>query len=154
MTRGFFAIGIDHGKTAVNLGTLWRSAFLYKAAFIFTVGRRYSKDRDAGAADTVKAYRSVPLFNFADHNDLLAHLPYSCPLIGVELDPSASSISAFRHPERACYVLGAEDNGLTPEVMKACHKLVQLPGEFSMNVSNAGTVVMYDRWLKQEMRAA
>jgi tRNA G18 (ribose-2'-O)-methylase SpoU len=96
----------------------------------------------------------VPLFNFADHNDLLAHLPYSCPLIGVELDPSASSISAFRHPERACYVLGAEDNGLTPEVMKACHKLVQLPGEFSMNVSNAGTVVMYDRWLKQEMRAA
>ena len=33
-TRGYYAIGIEHTKTAENVGTLWRSADLLGAAFI------------------------------------------------------------------------------------------------------------------------
>lgn len=150
MSRGFFAIGIDHTKSGINVGTLWRSAYLYHAAFIFTVGRRYSRARDNGAGDTVKSWKSIPLFHFADPADLIAHMPHDCPLIGVELDPRAHRIDGFCHPASATYVLGAEDNGLTPEMMKVCHHFVQLPGEYSMNVAVAGSIVMHDRWTKQQ----
>lgn len=142
--RGYFAIGIDHGKTAVNFGTLLRSADLLGAAFVFTVGKRFPQQ----ASDTFKSWRRVPVFEFKDIDDLTAHLPYSCPLIGVELDARSKPIESFNHPERACYLLGAEDNGLSAAVRARCHALVQLPGERCMNVAAAGTVVMYDRHAK------
>lgn len=139
--RGFFAIGIEHGKTVFNVGTLWRSAGLMGAAFIFTVGRRYQKQ----ASDTPKTWRHVPLFHFDTIDDLYGHLPHDCLMVGVEMDPSAIPLHEANHPERAVYLLGAEDHGLTSEAVKLCHRIVVLPGEHSMNVAVAGSIVMYDR---------
>lgn len=141
MKRGFFAIGIENGKTSMNLGTLWRSANLFGASFIFTLGARYKTQ----SSDTLKTPRHVPLVHYTDVADLVAHLPYSCPLVGIELDTKARDLSAFTHPERACYLLGAEDNGLSKAAIAASHHLVKLPGRFSMNVAVAGSIVMFDR---------
>jgi tRNA G18 (ribose-2'-O)-methylase SpoU len=143
--RGYFAIGIFHGKTAANLGTLWRAAHAFNASMLFTVGRRYERQ----ASDTTKAWRHVPLFNYTDIDDLVAHLPHACPLVAVELAPTACDVRAFVHPERACYLLGAEDHGLTPAAIARCHRIVQLPGERCLNVATAGSIVLYDRWLKR-----
>ncbi len=140
---GYFAIGITHGKTPQNIGTLWRSAELFGAAFVFTVGRRYKQQ----PSDTAKTWRKVPLFNFDTMADLKGHLPHDCMLVGVELDQSAVPVEGFAHPPRAVYLLGAEDHGLSPDERAACHRLVQLPGERSMNVACAGTVAMYARHL-------
>jgi tRNA G18 (ribose-2'-O)-methylase SpoU len=150
MSRGFYAIGIERGKTGQNLGTLWRSAYLYKASLLFTIGARYNPSRDCGLADTVKAHRSIPLMHFDTPEALLSALPRDTPLVGIELDKSSVMIDKFKHPERACYVLGAEDHGLTKNMMALCHRLVQLPGSMSMNVACAGTVVMHDRWSKSQ----
>ena len=81
--RGYYGIGIDHAKTSVNVGTLWRSAANMGAAFIFTIGRRYPHHCFVPRADTVKAWRQIPLLNFGTVEDLVAHLPYRCPLVGV-----------------------------------------------------------------------
>lgn len=142
--RGYHAVGIIGGKTPENLGTLWRSATLYGAAFVFTVGKRYGR---AQASDTTSTARHVPLFHFADIDDLVEHLPYGCPLVGVELDPRARPLTAFTHPERAAYLLGAEDNGLTPEQRDRCHHLVEIESAlpWSMNVAAAGTVLLHHR---------
>jgi tRNA G18 (ribose-2'-O)-methylase SpoU len=144
VSRGFFAIGICHNRTPANLGTLWRSAQMYDAAFIFTVGARYRQQ----ASDTPKTPRHKPLFHFADLADLIDHLPHSTPLVGIELDPRATMLGEFVHPERACYLLGAEDHGLTVEQRDACHQLVQIEGPKpqSLNVSVAGSLVMHHRW--------
>lgn len=142
--RGFFGIGIQNTKTEVNLGTLWRSANLLGASFIFTIGRRYKKQ----ASDTMKSYRHIPLYNFETFEDFYKSLPYDAMLVGVELDKRAVMLSSFSHPERCVYLLGAEDHGLTKEAIDKCHSIVQLPGEFSMNVAVAGSIVMYDRVTK------
>ena len=143
--RGYWGFGVYHPKTEVNIGTLWRSARAFGATFLFTVGRRYK----AQNADTTKAWRHCPLFHFDSIDDLLKHLPHSCPLIGVELDPHADSLPSFAHPERCCYMLGAEDHGLPPDVRGVCHRLVQIPSlDYCLNVASAGTVVMYDRLTK------
>ena len=149
--RGFFAIGVYHPKTEQNIGTLMRSAFLYDAAFVFTVGQRYHRQ----ASDTPKTEGSIPLFHFETVEDLHAHLPNGAPLVGVELDPRAIPLHEFTHPERGVYLLGAEDRGLPQRVIEQCHHLVVLDSiqPQSMNVATAGSIVIYDRHVKA-MRAA
>jgi tRNA G18 (ribose-2'-O)-methylase SpoU len=150
MSRGFFAVGVYHPKNGVNIGTLWRTADIMGAAFVFTVGRRYKEQ----ASDTRKTPRHTPLFHFADVEDLRAHLPESCILVGVELADRAQNIRAFSHPERACYLLGAEDNGIPELVQGRCHRLLKLDGEESMNVSVAGSIVVYHRSLQRVLAHA
>ena len=149
-SRGYFGVAIYRPKHDVNVGTLWRSAFLYDAAFVATVGRRYERQ----ASDTAGTTNHIPLVHYSDIEDLVAHLPFSCPLVGVELDERAVPLPEFSHPERAVYLLGAEDHGLPPSVMARCHRVVQIPGarDWSMNVSAAGSIVMYDRFAKAEAR--
>lgn len=141
--RGYFGIGIYHGKTEANIGTLWRSAYLYDAAFVFTVGRRYSRQ----ASDTPNTRLHVPMFEYETVDDLVNGLPWSCPLIGVELDPRAVEMGRFHHPERAAYLLGAEDNGLPQHVIDRCHSLVRIdtPRPMSHNVAVAGSLLLHHR---------
>lgn len=145
-SRGYFGIAVWQPKSEINVGTLWRTAFLYNAAFVGTVGCRYRKQ----ASDTPGTANHVPLIHYNDLDDLIKHLPHNCPLIGVELDTTARPLPEFTHPQRAVYLLGAEDHGLPPSVLKSCHQVIQIPGprDWSMNVSVAGSIVIYDRWCK------
>ena len=142
--RGYFGIGIMNGKREVNIGTLWRSANIMGAQFIFTVGARYKKQ----SSDTMASWKHIPLFNYQTFDEFYNALPYNCQLIGVELDKNSVPIEKFAHPERAIYLCGAEDSGLTKEAIIKCHKLIQLPGDYCLNVSVAGSIVMYDRIIK------
>lgn len=146
MTRGFFAIGVYHPKTEVNIGTLMRSAFLYQAAYVFTIGHRYRRQ----SSDTPNTALHIPLFHYASVDDMVEHLPHNTPLVGVELDPRGRELHGYGHPERAAYLLGAEDHGLPQHVIARCHSLIEIPTPEpqSMNVATAGTVVLYDRYTK------
>jgi tRNA G18 (ribose-2'-O)-methylase SpoU len=145
--RGYFGIGIYHPKHEVNVGGLLRSAYCFGANFVYTVGRRY-KDQ---ASDTPNTPGQIPLFHFKDMEDLKEHLPRSCPLIGVELVEGAEPIQKFYYPRTSAILLGAEDHGLPPKVLEQCHKKVVIPGlRACLNVASTGTIVMYDRQLKQK----
>lgn len=145
MSRGFFAIGVWHPKTEENIGTLWRHANLYGAAFVFTIGRRYRRQ----PSDTAATPMHIPLFHFESVDDLHAHLPQGAPLIGIELHPRSRALSLYGHPPSAVYLLGAEDHGLSDDVVSRCHSLVQIesPGPRSMNVAVAGSIVMWHRYM-------
>jgi tRNA G18 (ribose-2'-O)-methylase SpoU len=142
--RGYYGIGIQNTKTEANVGTLWRSAYLMGADFIFTIGKRYKTQ----ASDTHTTWRHIPLFHYQTFSDFFLSMPYDCQLIGVELDDRSRTVASFTHPERCIYLLGAEDHGLTNEALNKCQHILQLPGEFSMNVAVAGSIVMYDRLIK------
>ena len=142
--RGYFGIGIFHAKTEENIGTLWRSANILGADFIFTIGKRYSGQ----CSDTMKTPRHIPLFHYSDWDDMFAHRPYDCPIIAIEISKDSVPLERFVHPERCIYILGAEDHGIPPEVMNKCNGSVQLIGDYCMNVATAGSIVMYDRAVK------
>jgi len=141
MRRGYFGIGIYHTKMEVNIGTLWRSAQQLGAAFIFTIGRRYKKQ----ASDTSKAYLHLPLYHYLDWDEFKSHMPKNCLTVAVEMGGTA--LSSFAHPERAIYILGAEDNGLPDVIVDDCNMLVSLEAINipSYNVAVAGSIVMYSR---------
>lgn len=147
--RGYFGIVVWRPKSAVNVGTLWRSAFLQDAAFVGTIGARYKQQ----ASDTPHTTNHIPLVHYNDIEDLIEHLPFSCPLVGVELDECAKELPEFSHPQRAVYLLGAEDHGIPPSILGKCHYVVQIPTvrDWSMNVAVAGSIVMYDRMAKVKL---
>ena len=146
--RGYFGIGIYQGKTRINYGTLYRSAYILGAAFIFIIGKRFQKQ----CSDTYASHRHIPTYEYKTFNDLYNNIPYDCQLIGVEMENEAEMVETFKHPSRAIYLLGAEDNGLPKEIIKKCHKIIKLQGQFSFNVAVAGSIVIYDRVAKLSLK--
>ena len=144
LEQGFFGIGIQNGKTPENLGVLWRSAQNMGASFIFTIGNRYAKQ----ACDTHKAYGAMPYFHYTTFEEFYNNLPKGAMLIGVELHKNAVQLETFTHPKRCVYLLGAEDHGLSNNAIEKSHHLVKFTSELSLNVSVAGSIIMYDRQAK------
>ncbi len=141
--RGYFGIGVENIKTKVNLGTLWRSAYNFNADFIFVIGHRYKRQ----SSDTVKAWRHIPLYQYDNVEHFLMSRPYDCKLIGIEITDRAKDLRTFCHPERAIYILGAEDGSLT--FQDKCQDIVKIPTNRCLNVSVAGSIIMYDRVCKE-----
>ncbi|AOW20953.1 RNA methyltransferase [Urechidicola croceus] len=144
LEQGYFGIGIQNGKTPENLGVLWRSAQNMGASFIFTIGNRYAKQ----ACDTHKAVGAMPYFHYDTFNEFYTNLPKGAMLVGVELDEAAVQLETFKHPRRCVYLLGAEDHGLSKKAIEKSHHLVKFKSELSLNVSVAGSIIMYDRQAK------
>lgn len=140
-SEGYCAIGVYQGKTEHNIGTLWRSAYILGAAYIFTVEKKYKKQ----SSDVLKAWSRIPLFHHKTFDEFLTHIPYDCRIIGIEMTEEAEELKDFVHPKRAIYLLGSENNGLPKFILDKCHFVVRLKGNSSMNVGVTGSIVLHDR---------
>lgn len=139
--ENYFGIGVFRPKTEENIGSLWRTAYIFGAKFIFIIDAKYKKK----SSDVLKVWAKIPLFQFETVEAFLQTVPYSCKIIGVEMDKNAIPIKEYQHPQRGIYLLGAEDNGLPKELKQKCQDLVVLPGNHSLNVAVAGSLVLFDR---------
>ncbi len=143
----YFGIGIESIKNGSNIGTLWRSAFIYGASFIFTINHRYHKQ----GSDTTKTWHSIPLFHYDTIDDLI--IPYGCKLIGIEIINGCKKLSTYKHPKRCIYLLGPEDGSLSKSAISKCDDIVQIDGgDICLNVSTAGSIVMWHRKISKEMK--
>ncbi len=142
--KGYYGIGIERGKTKENYWTLFRTAQILDADFIFLIGEKFKRH----AADTMKSYRHMPTFSYTDFEDFNKHRPYNCRLIGVEMVDSAILLEDYKHPEQACYLLGSEDNGLSRQALNNCQEIIKLHGKRSFNIAVAGSIILYDRYNK------
>lgn len=145
-SKGFCAIGVYQGKTEHNIGTLWRSAYILGASYIFTVEKKYKKQ----TSDVIKTWSRIPLFHYPTIDDLFSNIPYDCRVVGVEITPDAEELHTFAHPKRAIYLLGSENNGLPQSVLEKCHFVIRLKGNSSLNVGVTGSIILYDRACKIE----
>jgi tRNA(Leu) C34 or U34 (ribose-2'-O)-methylase TrmL len=148
VSRGYFEVAVYHPKTAANVGTLWRTAYQLGAAGLHVIGARFRVTRQS--SDTTKSWRHVPAREWPTFDGFFAGLPHDAPLVAVE--QGGKSLTDFHHPERAVYLLGAEDHGLPLEVLGRCHHVVSLESvrTNSFNLSVAGSIVLYDRIFGRE----
>lgn len=144
--RGYFGIGCYGMKCEDNYGTLFRTAQVLEADFIFLINTKFKRQ----ATDTMKSWKHLPLYEYENFDEFKKHLPFNCNLIGIELDEKAILLNEFFHPERACYLLGAEDHGIPKEILKECDTIIKLFGKRSLNVSVAGSIVLHDRITKKK----
>ena len=147
---GYFGIGVYQVKRAENVGMLWRGAWQLGASFLYTVGTRYKPTSD----DVFKSWLRLPLFRYDTFAQMVMSSAYGCQLVGVEM--GGTPLPDFVHPDRAVYILGAEDGGLPIEIQERCHGVISIPSlrTASYNVAVAGTLVMYDRMVKRETLTA
>jgi len=142
--RGYCGIGVLNIKQKVNYGTLFRSAYVFGADFIFLIGKRFKKQ----CSDTVRSERHVPLFEYPSFDDFYSHIPYDCKLVSVEICEKAKLIRTFSHPERAVYLLGQEDGSLPEQVIEKSFGVIKIPTRYCLNVAVAGSIVLFDRYNK------
>ena len=143
-----FAIGVENMKSGLNLGTLLRSAHIFGASLLFTIGRSYTRQ----ASDTNKSYKKVPVIRFKSWDDYREHAIFSWEHIGIEVSEKAISLAEFKHPKQAVYLLGPEDGSLSKIAAGICTRIVRIntPSPYCLNVASAGSIVMYDRAAKMK----
>lgn len=137
----YFEVGVYQPKRSQNIGTLWRSALQMGAGGLFTIGRRYTSQ----TSDIFEAAKLIPLRHYLTFNDFLNDRPAEVPLVAIEM--GGERLTTFRHPARAFYMLGAEDNGLPAWVLDKCDKVVSLEAvrQPSYNLAVSGSIVLYHR---------
>jgi tRNA (guanosine-2'-O-)-methyltransferase len=144
---GNFGVAFYMPKTAVNVGTLFRTGHAFGSSFNSTIGhRRYQRQ----ASDTTNVKKNMPFYEFDTFEKFYSIMPHGFVLVGVEIDESAISLPKFKHPRNAIYLLGAEDNGLPRKVLNQCHIIIKIPSKYCLNVAVAGSIVIYDR-IRKEM---
>ncbi|MEO0414243.1 MAG: RNA methyltransferase [Verrucomicrobiota bacterium] len=143
-SQGFYGMGIYYSSGEFNIGTLWRSAFILGASYIYTIGRAYKRQ----TSDVTNSWSRIPLYHYSDFDHFRESIPFSTQLIGVELCENATPLEQFEHPKRASYLLGSESTGLPQEILQHCQSVISLPGNFSLNVAVAGSIIAHDRVIK------
>ncbi len=144
-TRGYFGIGVEGVSKSANVGALLRTAHAFGASFCFTLAAGFDA-RAARSADTSDTASHVPLWRFASLAEMA--LPQGCVMVGIEMTEDAAALPSFRHPLNAAYVLGPERSSLSPAVLARCAHVVRIPTRFSLNLSVAGALVLYDRLIQ------
>jgi len=140
--RGYSCIGLDNPKNDINVGAALRAAGIFGCSMIAASGQRYSH----APTDTMKSYKHLPLLHAEDLHDVI---PYDCVPVAVELVDWAVPLPEYKHPERAFYVFGAEDNTLEERVLSWCRDVVYIPTSGCLNLAACVNVVLYDRMNKK-----
>lgn len=140
-SEAYFEVGIYQPKHELNVGTLWRSALQLGASGLFTIGRRYRNQ----SSDMFEAPKNIPLRHYHTFQEFMDDRPANVPLVAIEM--GGERLASFRHPARAIYILGSEDNGLPAFVLEKCDKLVSLEAvrQPSYNLAVSGSIVLYHR---------
>lgn len=145
MKRGYCCIGLDNPKTPANVGSIMRAAGCYGASSVFWTGRRF-KGSKSFITDPQKNYRHIPLIRTEDLHNVI---PIDCVPVAIDLIDGAQSLVEYKHPERAFYIFGAEDNTLGKRITEWCRDIIYVPTNGCMNLAAAVNVVLYDRLSKQ-----
>lgn len=138
-----FIIGLENIKHHENVGSVMRAAYNFGAGSIFTIGKRYKRQK----TDTPFTSKHIPTSNFKNWDDYREHA-YSWIHIGVELTEDAKSLVNFVHPPQCVYLLGPEDGSLSKKAQSICKYIVKIPSIQCLNLAMAATIIMYDRLLK------
>ncbi|EYF08971.1 TrmH family RNA methyltransferase [Chondromyces apiculatus] len=119
--RSDFSIAICRAKNPFNIGAIIRTAHSFLAKEIFLIGSEPYYER---AAMGMQKYE-----NIVEHPDEATFLAAVAGrhLIGVERDHARQTLWESPFPSGLVFLFGSENDGLSPELLVACHDVIAIP---------------------------
>lgn len=154
------AIYLQNPKTPANVGGVIRAASIFGADQVWWSGDRVHDGRElarrTGTSISRKKWRlpreeRMKAYNVdwgVDEGALRRLISEGFTPVCIELVPGAELLPAFDHPEKAVYVFGPEDGGVSKGIRTACHRFVQIPGKHCLNLAAAVNIVLYTRHVR------
>lgn len=139
-----FAVAMIRPKVEENIGIMLRNAYIMGAEFFVLIGKNCKRHP---ATDTPKAHEKMLILYFDTLEEAKKSL-WQYSFVGAE--QGGENLYSYQHPDKALYVLGNEATGLLEDELELCDELVEIPSErpVSLNVAQAGGIVIYDRRAK------
>lgn len=138
-----FHVAIENFSHDFNIGTIARNANAFNASGIHIIGKRHWNRR--GAMKT-EAYMNVYY-----HQTVEEFVAWSrdnnFQLIAIDNQKGAVGLNETDLPLDSVLIFGNESDGISPEMLKACSKMVaieQFGSTRSINVGVASGIVMYE----------
>jgi len=140
-------IGLYNPKSPSNVGSVLRAAGCYQATEVRYNGERYDRAVKFHT-DTKNVKERIELRSM---NELTADLPEGVEIVCIELALGASPLPRFKHPKKAIYLFGPEDNSLPQDLINIAKHVVYIPTIGCMNLAASVNVVLYDRMAKSSL---
>ena len=135
---------------AKNAASAMRTCAAYGVTQLWWTGDRITLELKGKGRwpreERMKGYKSVQLFN---HERPLDFFDKGVVPVAIELDPTATSLLHFEHPDRAVYVFGPEDGSIYHPILRRCYWRVQIPTRHCLNLGQAISTVLWDRHYKR-----
>ncbi len=143
--RGYACVALDRPTDPVNVGHALRASFCFRARLMIIGGSEEGLRLGKLSTDPMRTYRHVPVIK---SENILDSVPYGCSLVCIELDPRATPLMEFTHPERACYVFGPENGSISDDLLERSEHKIEIPTVASLNLGMTVNIVLYDRIAK------
>lgn len=142
-----FHVAIENLGYDYNIGTIVRTANAFAAAAVHILGRRRWNRRGAMVTDR---------YQHLHHHDTVAGLARfaadaGLTVIGVDNLPGSVPLETARLPEKVLLLFGSEADGLSPDAVAACARLVHISQYGSTRSINAGVAagIAMHAWIRQ-----
>lgn len=143
-----FAVLLDHIRSAYNVGSVFRTCDSANVdRLILTGWCAYPPHPKLNKT----ALGSLSSVNWEHHcrTDLAVNYLKSQnnTIICFESTPHATSLFDFTFPPDSCLIFGNEENGVSPEVLKAADVVIKIPQygiKESLNVASAAAIGIYE----------
>ena len=89
----------------------------------------------------------IPIHTWENVDEILSQVDSNFKIVGLENDENAESIFTFKWPHHGLLILGNEETGIHPDLIKKCDVLVKIPlfgRKESLNVANAFSICAYE----------
>jgi len=148
---------LDNIRSAHNVGSIFRTAdgagvkkiYLlgYTPAPIDRFGRKQTEIAKTSLdASEFVSWESVPSGSELSLIQTLKSAGYQ--IVAVEQSPQAVDFYNFKVPDKVCYILGNEVNGVGEELLKVVDTIVEIPmagKKESLNVSVTTGIILFKR---------
>lgn len=135
-----YAVMMENFAGDFNIGTVIRNANAFGAKTIYYCGKKRFDRR--GAVGTY-LYKDVVYVDEAQ----IIELKKEYTFVGFENVPGATKLGKYSWPKNALMIFGEEGIGITPDTLKLCDAVVEIPMFGSVRSLNAGTasgIAMFD----------
>jgi tRNA(Leu) C34 or U34 (ribose-2'-O)-methylase TrmL len=161
------AVVLLNPKTPFNVGNALRACSVFGVTDLWWTGDRVLDPQDnrqvlRAAPQVTKRQARLPREERMkeyhrvrwghDEGALDRLIADGCTPVCVEVMADAEQLPDFEHPDRAVYVFGPEDSGVSKGVRAVCHRFVTIPAAGCLNLAAAVNVVLYDRAAKLSAR--